>query len=156
MTTGAGFDPFGSSPAGYGEPVTSLALAITGYQRSTTGCVSSVNIDGKTKDFTYDAYGNEEGMSDTAQRVYMLIAEEFGSRQCSPKTGFQRPQTIGANFNNDIEARVKRALAPVLVDGSARFDGVDTSSIGTTGIAYILWTDLRKRVQDRAPAALRQ
>ena len=156
MTTGVGYDAIGQAPAGIGEPVTSLALALTGYQKSTTGCVSSLNVDGRSKDYTYDVYGNEEGMSDTAQRVYMLLAEEFGTRQCSPKTGLQRPQTISSRFANDIEAVVKRALDPVIRDGSVSLDLVDTTSSGTTGAVVVWWTDRRKRSQERTTAPLRQ
>ena len=113
-------------------------------------------INGLTKDYEYDSAGNEEGMGDTRQRVYMLMAEEFGSRQCSPKSGFSRPPTIGGNFRQDIETRARAALAPVLSDGSVRLDRVDTESAANSGLAYIVWTNLRTGVQDRVSAPLRQ
>lgn len=153
MTTGLGFDALGESPAGLGTPTQNSALAVLGYQRSTTGAVSSVQVTGRERDYAYDDNGNEVGMGDTAQRVFLCIKTTAGSRIEYPESGLSIPETINGNMGPIMTERVRRAMAPVLDDGSVSLDNVDVTADGTMLVCVVTWTDLRtlKQRQERLP-----
>lgn len=142
---GCGFDAFGSAPAGLGTPVASPALALSGYQLSTTGAVSSVNVDPTTRDYTFDSYGNDEGMSDTGQRVFVLMATLADSRLAN-SDGFHVPQKADSSASATIAREVKRVLAPCIDDHTIELIDVSVErdeTIPTNVYAIIRWRDVR-------------
>jgi len=154
MTTIGVGSPFGTSPAGIGMPVTSPALAKAGYGLSTTGAVSSVNIDCETHDYTFDVNGSEEGMSDTAQRVFLCLSTLKGSRLSFQTFGFSRPTKITDKVNNEVYELVRVAMKPVTDDGSAVLKRVQTTTEGTRVYALVEWEDTRTGITQPTKAAL--
>jgi len=152
MTIGFGFAPAGMSPAGIGLPVSSPALVAKGYQTSTTGAVSSVNIDPKTLDQTVDANGSDEGMSDTAQRVYFCLRTLQGAISNLPGFGLEHPKAASPDILPAVREMVRVAMAPVLDDGSATLDDVQIEVAGTSVFSLIKWTDVKraKKLDTRA------
>lgn len=141
---GFGFSPAGTSPAGVGLPVTSPALVDAGFSQSTTGAVSSLNIDSESRDFTVDSLGSEEGMSDTAQRVFLCMRTLRGIRPTFANFGFKGPPKITDDVRTQVKEAVRLALQPVLTDGSAELQSVETESEGTRIFALIKWRDTRR------------
>lgn len=154
MTTGFGFSPAGSSPAGVGLPVSSPALVDAGFSQSTTGAVSSIKIDPDTRDFAVDAMGSEEGMSDTAQRVWLCIRNLRGSRMSSPTFGFKAPPKITNDVRKEVHEAVRLAMLPVTSDGSVSIEGVEVETQGTRIFALVTWRDMRRNKQDSTRAGL--
>jgi phage baseplate assembly protein W len=150
MTTGVGFDSTGLAPAGLGTPTQNLDLATLGYQKSTTGCVSSLNV-ARDGDYSYDDNGNEEGMSDTAQRVMLCLKTTAGSRVEYQDFGLRIPETTAGS----VEAAVRLALAPVLDDNSVTLDSVESTTSGTGAQVIVWWTDQRTRKQRSTPLPMR-
>lgn len=153
---GFGLSTCGIAPAGLGSPAKNLRLVAPGYTQSLAGGVSSVMIDQRTRDYVYDAYGNETGMSDTAQRVFMCLKTVAGSRVGFQTFGLSVPKTIDSRLQSVIEQNVRLALAPVLDDGSITLDKVDATSTGTTAIAVVWWTDSRTRTSQTTRTPLEQ
>jgi hypothetical protein len=158
MTTGAGLAPFGTAPAGVGLPVSSPALAAAGYGLSTTGAVSSIEIDPVTRDTVFDAYGSETGMADTAQRVWMLCETVQGSRANYPTSGLAKPLKAGGDdLVLVVEGLFRQALAPVVDDGSITIDSVtvETDPLRPTYVyALVEWTELRTNSKQTTKAPL--
>ena len=147
ITTGAGFDPAGICPAGIGMPVTSYALTSGGFQESTTGAVSSVLVDSDSLDYVLDANGNEEGMSDTAQRVQMCLATLLGSRVGFQSFGFRGPRKVTDTVKTEVTEAVRTAMLPVTSDGSATILSVEVVAEGTRVFALVRWQDNRNNAQ---------
>lgn len=143
MTVGFGFSPAGSSPAGTGLPVSSAALVDAGFSQSTTGAVSSVAINPETRDFDVDAMGSEEGMSDTAQRVFLCMRTMRGERVSFASFGFAAPKRITADVQREVAEAVRVAMLPVTSDGSATLVDVAVEVEGTRVFALITWRDER-------------
>lgn len=141
MTLGAGFATAGTSPAGVG--VTALTQQLAAYEQSTTGAVSSIQIDPETRDYVYDSYGSESPMSDTGQRVLLCIQTTLGSRIGDLTFGFEPPTKIPSDLSVHVEEALRTALAPVLSDDSATLVGVRTESNGTRANAVVTWRDNR-------------
>jgi len=156
MTTGFGLATAGTSPAGLGTPTANTQLVGPGYQQSAGGCVSSVLINGATKDYEYDAYGNEKPMSDTAQRVYLLCRTTIGSRMGWQSFGLQTPTHITPRLEREVERYVRTALKPVLSDGSATLDSVEVTSENNLVMAVVRWTDNRQQEQRKTEVPLSQ
>ena len=144
MTISGVGSPIGYSGAGIGMPITSPALAAAGYGKSTTGAVSSVNIDNETHDYTFDVYGSEEGMSDTGQRVFLCLSTLRGSRLSFQAFGFKRPTKVSANIQNEVYELVRVAMAPVLDDGSAELLNVAVTTDVTRVYALVEWMDVAR------------
>jgi hypothetical protein len=104
-----------------------------------------VQINGRTGDFEVDDYGSEELMSDASQRVYCLL-----------KRDFEPPDVMVSNLKEEIEVRVRDALAPAIADGSITLDSVDVDKDVTKALAVIWWTDTKNRKSDRMDLPLRQ
>lgn len=150
--SGLGLSPLGTSPAGIGSQVANGPLyQSTAWQKSTTGAVSSVQIDPRTRDVVHDAQGSEQGMSDAAQRVWMLCQTTQGSRANWPKDGFARPESIGGDFARLTEDAFRNALAPMILDGTITIDSftieIDPAT-PTRGYALVTWTDRRTNRQE--------
>jgi len=112
-----------------------------------------VNGDG---DYEYDDYGNEKGMADSAQRVYLLLATAQESRANYRSFGLQRPTHITAQTPRNVDAFVRTALKPAIDDGSVTLTGIEVSSEGTKVLAIIRWTDNRTRESRSTPLPLGQ
>ena len=138
----------GTTPAGLGTPTATGALYAAGsWSKSTTGAVSSVQIDPVTRDIVHDANGSEEGMTDTGQRIWLLCKTTLGSRANFQQDGFQRPDRIGGDFARVVTDAFAQALAPVVNDGSARIDVLDDAPDGLAGLRDVLVTEHRWRVR---------
>jgi hypothetical protein len=94
-----------------------------------------------------DAYGSEEVMSDVQQRVYMCLRTIRGSRTSFQDFGLQTPRKILDDMQAEVYELVRVALAPVLADGSATLDTVQTETIKTTVCAAVTWTDVKRQKQ---------
>lgn len=156
---GLGLSPLGTSPAGIGSSTPSGPLyQATKWQKSTTGAVSSVEIDPVTRDVVHDANGSENGMSDAAQRVWMLCEMTQGSRANWPRDGFARPEKIdSAGFSRDVEDSFRNALAPMVLDGTITIDSFTIEIDPTTptrGYALVKWTDRRTSRQEKTRTPL--
>lgn len=156
--SGLGLSPLGTSPAGIGSQVANGPLyLVTAWQKSSTGAVSSVQIDPRTRDVVHDANGSEQGMSDAAQRVWMLCSMTQGSRANWPKDGFSRPESIGGDFARLTEDSFRNALSPMILDGTITLDSftieIDPST-PTRGYALVTWTDRRTSRQDKTRTPL--
>ena len=148
----------GTTPAGLGTPTATGALYAAGsWSKSTTGAVSSVQIDPVTRDIVHDANGSEEGMTDTGQRIWLLCKTTLGSRANFQQDGFQRPDRIGGDFERVVTDAFAQALAPVVNDGSARIDSITIEidpNFPTSGFALVRWFDLRRQSQQETKAPL--
>ena len=146
MTT---ISALGTTPAGLGTPVVNGPLyAASSWSKSSTGAVSSVEIDPVTRDTVHDANGSEEGMGDTAQRIWMLCKMTQGSRANFPTDGFDQPGHIGGDFERVVTDAFTQALAPVVNDGSARIESITVetdANYPTRGYALVTWFDLRRQ-----------
>lgn len=145
MTTpiGAGLATAGTTPAGLGEPVTSEALSPYGYDLSPTGAVSSVEIDGASRDYVFDDdTGSEEGMSDAGQRIWFLLATKRGSRANFGNFGFKLPPKQTSQSDKQVKDAIEQALAPVINDGSVRIDSIEVLVQGTSAYAVVRWIDM--------------
>lgn len=155
---GLGLSLLGLSPAGIGSQVANGPLyLVTAWQKSSTGAVSSVEIDPRTRDVVHDTNGSENGMSDAAQRVWMLCMLTAGSRANWPRDGFERPERIGDDFQRIVEDAFRQALDPAVSDGSITIDDVSIETSETypnRGYALVRWTDRRTNKTDTARAPL--
>ena len=147
----------GTSPAGLGSPSTNTQLVSPGYQVSAGGCVSSVNIEYGTRDYTYDDYGNETGMSDTGQRIYVCIRTTKGARLNFQDFGLETPGTIDTGrVQRQVERFVRAACRPVTSDGSATIETVEVETEGTKILAVVRWFDNRRQTTETTRAPLAQ
>ena len=140
---GFGFDKAGVAPAGLGTPVPCLSLTYYGYQVSSTGAVSSLQIDPSTRDYVFDEKGSELGMNDTEQRVWCCLQTMAQSRVGYADEGLKLPKAIGENIKTEIEEAVRVALKPVLDDGSITLLSVVVESENTKVLAAVTWRDTR-------------
>lgn len=140
---GFGSDPAGGSGAGIGVLVSSPALVASGYQKSTTGAVSSVKIDGALRDTSIDDYGNEEGMSDAAQCVQIAFGMNVGDIAVDHEAGVRWPKKLGDNILNEMKAEAQRVMAPLTDAGLAELESVTIETVGTTLYGLVLWRDMR-------------
>lgn len=155
MTIGIGIAPSGTSPAGVGAPVTTGPLAKTGWQMSSTGAVSSVEIDPNTKDYVFDpTTGSEEGMGDIEQRVWLLCQTRRGSRTNYQDSGLATPRRITPNLKQQVEAEFKLALAPAIEDGSILIKSIEVESLGTQAFALVRWVNLNTDIERTTRTAL--
>lgn len=152
--TGFGISPAGTAVAGVGLPSASSQLCSTGWQKSTTGAVSSVNIDSTARDITLDDYGSEEGMSDTAQRVYLCLQTLRGSRVSFQPFGFRAPPKITDDVLTLTREAVRLAMLPVTEDGSAELIDVTVGADGTRLYALVTWRDTRRNTTPTTRAQL--
>jgi hypothetical protein len=139
----------GTTPAGLGTQVANGPLyAASLWQKSSTGAVSSVAIDPVEMDTTHDAYGSENGMSDTGQRILILCKLSLGSRANWPTQGLRTPDKCGADLERYVTDAFTQALAPVVDDGSARIDSITVetdANFPTRGYALVTWYDLKRQ-----------
>jgi hypothetical protein len=146
---GFGSDPAAGSGAGIGVLVSSPALAAAGYQRSTTGAVSSVNIDGSIRDVTLDAYGNEEGMSDAAQCVQIAFGTRVGEIAVDHEAGVRWPTKLGDTVLSQMRAEASRVMAPLTSSGIAELVDVFVEVEGTTLYGLVTWRDMRTNTEQQ-------
>ena len=156
MSTGFGLSTAGSSPVGFGTPTKNTQLVGPGFQQSAGGCVSSVLVEQRTRDYVYDAYGNEKPMSDTGQRMYMLCRTTIASRSGWQEFGMEIPTHVDSRTQRVVERFVRRAMRPVISDGSARLDSVEVDTDVTKILAVIRWTDLRLAQEEKTVVPLAQ
>jgi len=150
-STGLGFGsaPCAGTGAGIGTLVTSAALAASGFQRSTTGAVSSVKIDGALRDITFDVYGNEEGMSDAAQCVQVAFGTMRGEIAVDQTAGVQWPKKLGDNAAAQMRAEAARVMAPLTSSGIAELVDVRIEVEGTTLYGIVQWRDMRTNTEQQ-------
>lgn len=143
--TGVGLCGSGTAKGGWGDPSTATQVVptATGSQSKVqTGAVSSVSIDWRTKTYEdADDYGNPEDMGDTAQRVQVLMSEMYQEKPAYQDDGMELPLGISDNLNTILLERVRRALSPVLEDGSAELLSVGHEAYGTRILALVEWKD---------------
>lgn len=140
---GFGSDPAAGSGAGVGVLVVSPALAAKGYQRSTTGAVSSIKIDGLLRDTTIDSFGNEDGMSDAAQCVQIAFGTKAGDIMVDHEAGVRWPSKLGDNITNEMRAEAARVMLPLTTANIAEFVSVEIETVGTTLYGVVKWRDMR-------------
>jgi len=107
-------------------------------------------------DYVYDDYGNEKPMSDTAQRIYILIRTTPGSRANWKEFGMETPTHINSNISREVERFVRKACKPVISDGSARIDSIEVVSEDNKVLAIIGWTDMRQQREENTSVPLAQ
>lgn len=146
---GFGSDPAGGSGAGVGVLLTNQALVDPGFQKSSTGAVSSIKIDGSISDITIDGYGNEEGMSDAAQCVQIAFGMKEGDIAVDPTAGVRWPKKLGDNILNQMRAEAVRVMLPLTTGGIAEFVDVVIETEGTSLYGIVLWRDLRTNKEQR-------
>lgn len=140
---GVGIGPVGTLPIGGSYVVVSGALAMTVNGVVQRGGVSSSKIDDTTRDYELDEYGNEVAMSDSGQRVYLLLKTSYGSIANDTGLGLQKPSKLGANAGKEVEAFVRQALSPATDDESIKLEDVQVETDGPRLYALIRWRDLR-------------
>ena len=100
---GFGQTPLGTSPFGLGTP---LALP-----PETTGTWGIRWLNPITRNFEIDPATNQyKQMPEMRQRVYLALAETFGSSTVRPKDGLKLPDKMGDGFERLMEAQVRMAL----------------------------------------------
>lgn len=149
----AGIPYAGGSPAGF-IPYTPTVTATPGtFDEAEVVSVSSVEVDPSTRDVVVGSDGNEDGMTDAAQRVYFLTRTTLGSRANFPDDGMERPKGLDSSSTQRfVEAAFRKALKPVLDDGTIRIESVTIETDGTVCYAEVKWIDLRTQ----APGMTRQ
>ena len=140
---GFGSDPAGTSGAGTGVPLQSPALVADGYQKSSTGAVSSVLVDGLARDLVIDSFGTEEGMSDAAQLVQFAFGTVKGEIAVEPGRGIMWPAKLGDNVRAYMQAQAERVMAPLQNAGIAQLESVEIATEGTKLYGVVTWRDLR-------------
>lgn len=122
-----GFGPFGTT--GFGIPIADLEDAVR------TSLSSSRKIDAETMTYVENDDGGFDPMSDTAQRVLLLIAFEV-----------KEPPILDARYPAIMEARIRKALSP-LTSGREPAIKILSISVGTdgrqTGRKRIVFKDLK-------------
>jgi hypothetical protein len=135
---------FGNSS--YGTGYWGIAQTSDEVAPSRGQVVSSRRIDGKTGEFVIKsaATSDFDGMSDTAQRVYVLIC-----------TRLKIPSYIDANFQGKMRVAVESALRPLTAgkEPVIRIENVTAIDYGTaTTFTQIDYTDLTTGKRDTVVA----
>lgn len=146
MPTGAGLAPAGIAPCGYGTPDAATIPGGAIFRNTLTGEVLACKkLDPATRDYEFDAYGRNTGMTSAAQCVTLALNTELGSsavRTLGHELG--KVQVIGANFTRLVDETLRRALADGVTLGL--IDIVSTHVVkkatGLPGaVAIVRWRD---------------
>jgi len=138
--SGAGFQPAGASPAGYGAPTQSATPSSTVLPDSlVVGSQGSRRIDPLTKDYVFTD-GQLAGMNNVQQLVYLAIAN------AAPE--FQKLDKLDASFEKGVRAALTAALAPLVAQRVVEITGVQVRMNAAGGlkpgqaVTTLLWRDL--------------
>lgn len=142
----AGIPYAGCVPAGFMPYVASTTATPGTFDEADTVAVSSVEIDPLTKDVVVGSDGNEEGMTDSAQRVYILTRNTLGSRANFPEEGLEKPKGLDSSTERFVDSAFRRALQPVLDDGTIRIESITVETEGTVCYAEVRWVDLKTQI----------
>lgn len=153
MGTYLGFQAIGKS-VGIGLPIKT-----TGTARVQPGTTqhSSFLITPYDRDFELDDYGNKKGMDDTRQRVLLCIRTLANTRKNFPDFGLTLPKKIQTGqLKQQIQEAVRKAMRPVIEDGSVTLESVEVDSKDTTVYALIWWHNNRTKESQSESVPLRR
>ena len=107
--TGAGIQPAGTSPAGYGTPTLATVSEGSAMIDEYGHLVGSRKIDSVTKQYVFNSDGFIQGENDVRHLVKLCIMTVRGS---SVWPGGLRPLSgvIGQNYKSKIEGALREAL----------------------------------------------
>lgn len=114
---GAGFQPAGTSPAGFGAP-TQTADSATAIlpDASTGGSHGSRKINPITRDYVMNADGRLEGMNNIQQLVQLAVT--------NAEPELQRLDKLDGSFEKGVLAILSAAVAPIVAQGLIEVVGV--------------------------------
>lgn len=142
---GAGFAHAGLSAAGFGLPATAFAASGVPFPSPVTGLpLACRNIDPVTQEYTFDANGRAQGMTQAQQLVTLAMRTVQGSSaQYSLGQGFTDGLDIDDNYVQRKTAQVNNALAGIVNAGLIRVTSVTVQRFGQSGVyIQVAWVDL--------------
>jgi hypothetical protein len=134
---GAGLLPAGLGPCGLWAPDDS---APTQPDPSTL----NRKLDPTSKNFSYDSSTRQlEQTTGTLQRVAWLLSTEFASSTGLPTEGLDRPRKITSQIVADTQARIRKALRPVIeIDPVVLIISIDVVTGGSRVAGTVTYQDL--------------
>lgn len=140
---GFGQTAMGLKPFGFGTPVAAPAAA--------SGSWGVRWLDPVSRNFEIDpTTGQYKQMPEIRHRVFLMLAETFGSSTVRPTDGLKRPEKMGDGFERLQEAAVRRALFQLTdVENLIRIDAVIVTRVNNQRAHTIVqWTDLTTEEPD--------
>lgn len=121
---GAGFQPAGSTPAGYGAPLQASTSASATLPGASTVAVGSRYIDAKTRDYVLEE-GRILGMNNVQHMVQLAVT--------NAAPDLQKLEKLDSSFERGVRAVLIAALAPLAA--SVDFLGVSVQIGRAAGLA---------------------
>lgn len=143
---GFGLAPAGTSQFGFGAPASAVAIVGRPFdmtdQFRTAG--DSRRIDPTTRDFVIDEdTGRVLGMTANQQRVYLALITQLGSSADSLLgSEILSIETVTRNIVSRVDNEVRRALGPLVAEGSIEIVSVDAYAQNTHLRTKVVWLDL--------------
>lgn len=135
--SGVGFSAAGNSPAGYGEAESTTAAQ--------PNLIAARYINPQTRDFEVDDDGRYLSMSPLKQRIYLMLATNYGSAIGLPKFGSKITQIKVLNDRTPgaVQSAVRDALKQLTdVEKLIRIDRIDVEYRDGVIFFRLLYIDL--------------
>ena len=135
---GAGAAPAGSSQAGFGAPATATPPSGSPHRDTTGQQWGSRAIDGQGH-YVFGDDGRVAGMPDVQQLV-ILAATEKHEKSAVPDIGerYSEVRKIGANVQQEMDARAAATFAHLVDAGWVRIDGVEVQVAPSGGLVAVI------------------
>lgn len=147
--SGAGTVAAGTAPFGVGTPVTTTGRTGNIFPDQVTGATKECRyVDPRTRTWVFDANGRACGMTVAQQMVLVAILTERGT--AAWPGGLERSHgVIGADFAQQREAGVRRALQHLTDGGVIAIDAVVVDPSARPVLTSVRWRDLLNATTER-------